>query len=215
MNNVIANIVLFDPRSPFIHIRSGSLLEKILGVYICDTFNIEVELNEVSDIAQQLVNLYINCKPNHNLLDWITTQTGSFQTVYSMREPSAAWINLYTQPPHLPWRNTAELLALLGGQGASAIPPLSSSYLISFNGIKISFQVKCNLPVIEGAAQAIKLVPPLNQEQLTNIGAICETNMTVWDITNPLHSVHIDGMLHLVTTTNPTLFTEHFQLLTL
>lgn len=152
-----------------------------------------------------LVNLYIHSRPNFNGLDWYPQIPGNWQTLYSIRGiQSFYWTKLYTQGPHLPWRNTSDLLALLGGTGASPIPPSSSFYLISFNGIKISFQLKCTSPVIPGTPHIKDLnLWGLNEGQLTNIGAISETDMTVWDITNPLHSGYIDHMLHFATVIDP------------
>lgn len=211
--NYIQSLVFFDSNSPNVFIRSNNLMHNLLQVYIQNQFDIEVEWFEVSELGRSLINLYNHSKPNFYGFNWYPLEEGNWQTVYSMRgiQPYY-WTKLFTQPPHLPWRNTTDLLALLaGGTGASPIPPSSSCYLISFNGIKISFQLKCNLPVIAGSPHIRNInMSGLNEQQLTNIGAICETDMTVWNITNPLHSGYIDQMLHFVTTVDPAFCTGYW-----
>jgi len=175
----------------------------------------EISLSEIAPNSLAIVQEYINARPNfHNLTFHSNFQGGGLiQTISGLRGAQPfTWIKIISSQPHLPLIETSAILTNLASEGPSMIPPSTVNYVVYFQGLKVSFFIKCNLPVVPGTAVIKPLSVILSPNYLLQITTASPPDLL--NLTNPYHAIKIDLMLRAITMMDPSALSTQFMVIT-
>jgi hypothetical protein len=214
MNMDTLELVVFGLDQPVIYLRSWGNMHSMMAIKIQEEFNMIVPLSEIATNSLAIVQQYINAMPNlHNLTFHSNFQGGLIQTISGLRGAQTfTWIKIFSSQPHLPLIETSAMLTNLASEGPSMIPPSPVNYLVYFHGLKVSFFIKCNLPVVPGTT-AIK---PISVMLSSNYPFQFMTTLApdLLNLTNPYHAMRIDLTLRAITMVDPSALSTEFMVIT-
>jgi len=207
-------LVIFGLDSPVIYLRSWGNMHSMMAIKIQEEFNMIVSLSEIAPNSLAIVQQYINAMPNpHNLTFHSNFQGGLIQTISGLRGAQTfTWIKILSSQPHLPLIETSAMLTNLASEGPSMIPPSPVNYLVYFHGLKVSFFIKCNLPVVPGTAVIKPISVMISPNYLLQFMTALPPDLL--NLTNPYHAMKIDLTLRAITMVDPSALSTEFMVIT-
>jgi len=212
MNNEILELVQFNPSHQINYLRSLMVMNTMMPLTIQGALNMDIPLSDIVANSTAVMQQYLTSLPPLHLSFYSNFQEGVVQTISGLRGAQPyIWIKIINREPHLPLIGMVELFSLLASEGPSMIPPSQLNYLVYFHGLRVSFFVKCNVPVVGGASTSMKAI---SVNFSANGGSQIVTGTPdLLNLTNPYHAMKIDHTLKYITTVDPTDLVSLFSIM--
>lgn len=172
-----------------------------------------IPLSDIVANSTAVMQQYLTSIPYFHLSFYSNFQEGVVQTISGLRGPQPyIWIKIINREPHLPLIGMGELFSLLASEGPSMIPPSQLNYLVYFHGLRVSFFVKCNVPVVGGATTSMKAIS-VNFSANGGGAQIVTGTPYLLNLTNPYDAMKIDQTLKVITSVDPIDLVSFFSIM--